>query len=457
MEINFHLLSNHLTKKYEKPDLIYIFYLSLAERIGIGVNMPINRFIAQQKRNRTILIILSVFIICISGGVLSCDKNKDAVGPSGEYQVPLQTDDGWQTASLASVGMDVTALINLMENLREIGEHRIHSLLIVKDGKLVFEEYFQGDKFNLAQFTGETGFDRNDTHNLCSVTKSFTSALIGIAIDKGLIESVDQNVFDFFSEYSHLLTNAPQKGDITINHLLTMTSGLEWDDETYSYFDPRNDMYQLFNNVNPIRYILSKAIVETPGTIFAYRNCNTNVLGEIVHKATSQRLDKFAEDNLFRKLGITDFEWQMLPNNVVFCSGDLRLRPRDMAKFGYLFLNGGMWKDERVISQDWINISTQKLIDPNNYSTNYTWADGYGYQWWVWEDIHGVEYHAYFASGWGGQWIIVCPSENMVVVSTAGNYYTEMIMPIESILVRFIIPSVSQGKTFKSSLHLSMR
>ena len=389
---------------------------------------------------RSILVILP---ICLCIVLSSCEKNKDVIGPSaGQYKVPLQTDDGWETAALFSVGVNEVPLLRLLDKLNNTSDHRIHSILIIKDGKLVFEEYFRGEKYNLAQPTGEMGFDMYDTHNLCSVTKSVTSALIGIAIDNGFIQSVDQKVFDFFPEYTYLLTSAPEKDSLTLKHLLTMTSGLEWDDESTSYFDPRNDLYQLFNSQDPIRYILSKNLNVAPGTVFDYANCNTNVLGEIVRKATEDRLDHFAENYLFSKLSITDFEWQMLPNDVVFCSGDLRLRPRDMAKFGYVFLNDGIWKDEQVISQEWIHISTQKLIDPEKYSASYSWADGYGYQWWTWEDIYGVEYQAYLAAGWGGQWIIMCPSMNTVIVSTAGNYYTDTKIPIEEILVDYIIPSI---------------
>jgi CubicO group peptidase (beta-lactamase class C family) len=205
--------------------------------------------------------------------------------------------------------MNETPLLNLLDQLKKTEDHKIHSLLIIKDGKLVFEEYFPGEKFNLAQYTGETGFDREDTHNLCSATKSFTSALIGIAIDKGFVQSVDQKVFDFFPEYSYILNSTPEKGDMTVEDLLTMRSGLQWDDETYPYYDPRNDMSRMFTSSDPIRYILLKPLIETPGTFFAYRNCNTNVLGAIVGKASGERLDVFSENYLFSKLGITDFEY----------------------------------------------------------------------------------------------------------------------------------------------------
>ena len=133
-----------------------------------------------------------------------------------------------------------------------------------------------------------------------------------------------------------------------------------------------------------------------------------------------------------------------LPDDVVFCSGDLRLRPRDMAKFGSLFLNGGIWKNERVISQNWIDISTQKYIEPGRFQADSSWADGYAFQWWLWEDIYDIEFSAYFASGWGGQWIIVSPPSALVVVTTGGNYYTKEAISIQSILINYIIPSISE-------------
>lgn len=144
-----------------------------------------NNFINTRNRNVRSKILSSLFLIFIYCCPFSRNKNSTDPAAASHYQVPLQTYDGWETASPASVGMDETPLLKLLDKLNEINEHRIHSILIVNDGKLVFEEYFPGDKFNLAQPTGETGFDMDDTHNLCSVTKSFTSALIGIAIDHG--------------------------------------------------------------------------------------------------------------------------------------------------------------------------------------------------------------------------------------------------------------------------------
>jgi CubicO group peptidase (beta-lactamase class C family) len=263
-------------------------------------------------------------------------------------------------------------------------------------------------------------------------------------MDQDYIHSIEQKVFDFFPEYTDLIAGSSEKSNLTLRHLLTMTSGIRWDDETYPYSDTRNDLHQAFISNDPIHYMLSKPIEVQPGTVFQYRNCNTNILGEIIRRATEVRIDQYSKDNLFDKLGIIDFEWQMLSNNVVFTSGDLRLRPRDMAKFGYLFLNRGIWKNQQIISQDWIENSTQQHIDLNTTSNRVDWTDGYGYQWWHWKSVNGTEFNAYFASGWGGQWIIVSPSYNMVIISTAGNYYTNTKITIQQLIANYIIPSMNQ-------------
>jgi len=359
-----------------------------------------------------------------------------------EYKIPLETNDGWETASLESVGLDEILLIDLLDDLNSIENHNWHSLLIIKDGKLVFEEYFPGEKFELAQYTGETGFDMNDKHTLASATKSIASALVGIAIDKGFIESVNQPIFDFYLQYYDIFESSEQKQNLTIQHLLTMRSGITWNDESISYFEPANDMYQIWRNPDPIRYILEKDIYAEPGSVFNYDNCNTNLLGDIVHQVSGERLDHFAENYLFSKLGITDYKWQYLRNNVVFCSGEIRLTPRDMAKFGQLFLDNGKWNGEQIISQEWVDESTTTFTDFSQEPGSNGYEDGYGYQWWTWDNIHGEDFNAYMAQGWGGQWIIVYPDYDIVIVSTGGNYYNSPLLPISRIIVDYILPAL---------------
>jgi len=397
-------------------------------------------------RRRGSIAVPALLTVVLLGAVSTCEKKSGSpTGPDDEgyrYTVPEQTGDGWETASLASVGMDAEPMEDLMDRLAETEDHQVHSLLIVRDGKLVFEEYFPGEKFNLAQYTGEWGFDRDDTHNLCSVTKSFTSALVGIAIDQGLIGSVDEKVFDFFPQHTDLMTGDPLKAGLTIEDLLTMRSGIDWDDETYPYSDPRNDLNQMFNTRQPVRYILSQDILVTPGTVFEYSNCNSNLLGEIVRRTSLERLDLFSGNYLFSRIGVADFQWQMVTSNMVFASGDLRLRPRDMARFGQLFLDGGSWDGRQVISAEWVELSTREHV-PLYAGSADMWEDGYGYHWWRWESIFGVEFRAYMAQGWGGQWIVVWPQGNMVIVTTGGNYYTDPPVPIQAMVIDHILPAVN--------------
>jgi CubicO group peptidase (beta-lactamase class C family) len=373
----------------------------------------------------------------------SCSTVNSSEEPVSEYQVPIATGDGLQVASVGDVGMKQEPLESMMARLKTTTDHRVHSVLVVKNQKLVFEKYYSGRKFNLGQYTGGTGYDINDLHVLCSATKSIASALLGIAIDKGYIKSVDQKVYEFFPEHDDLFNSSPRKRAMTIRHLLTMMSGLEWDDESLPYTDHRNDMHLMFEAADPIRFVLAKPLVADPGTVFDYDNGNTNVIGEIIHRASNQRLDQFAKDHLFDKLGITQMEWQMLKNNVVLCSGDLHLRPRDMAKIGLLFLNKGAWNGEQIISKSWCEISSASSLNPNQYNHEFPWAQGYGFQWWQKTyTVQGRSYSSFFASGWGGQYIIVFPDLNAVVVMTGGNWYDPETIPFFNIISEYMLPSL---------------
>jgi len=399
------------------------------------------------RRRAKLFIILPLLAVSLLGAVLSCEKKKKSPTEPFEeeyhytYTVPEQTGDGWATDSLAGVGMDPAPLVELMNRLADTEDHEVHSLLIVKDGRLVFEEYFPGEIFNNLRYTGEWGYDRDDPHNLCSVAKSFTSALVGIAIDRGMIASVDEKVFDFFPEHADLLDYDPLRAELTIEDLLTMRSGIDWDDETYYYDDPRNDLNRMFSARNPVRFILSKDIVRTPGTAFQYANCNSVLLGDIVRRVSEQRLDEFSGDYLFSKIGVDDYEWQLIRSNIIAAHGDLQLRPRDMARFGLLFLNGGTWDGRQVISPEWIELSTGQHVALDAWSVHRD-EDGYAYHWWRWANIYGVEFEAYMAQGWGEQRIIVWPQANMVIVATGGNFFSDPPVPIQSILVDHILPAV---------------
>jgi CubicO group peptidase (beta-lactamase class C family) len=247
---------------------------------------------------------------------------------------------------------------------------------------------------------------------------------------------VGVKVFSFFPEYSHLIDG--QKGKITIEHLLTMTSGLEWNEWEYPY-DERNDLIQLWIVDDPIEYILAKPVVYEPGTRFYYSGGDVNLLGEIIRRATDQSVDVFAGKYLFTPLGIEAYEWQHLTPEIVYTSGDIKMRPRDMAKFGLLYLQNGIWSGKRIVAEKWIERSTEEYISIVDLS--YEDMHGYGYQWWLKTyraDSRSSE--SYLRTGWGGQAIIAFPELDMVVVFTGGNYTSSE--PVHEIVTRFILQAV---------------
>ena len=381
----------------------------------------------KRSTGRVVLLLLLVSAALLAAGGWAC-------GPAPTSAVPPQTGDGWQTASPAQVGLDARPLDRAAARIRDGTYANVHSLLVVKDGKLVFEQYFRGYTWNYAgdQFRGDlVEFDRDRRHNLASVTKSVTSALVGIAIDQGQIGGVGDKVLDYFPQYTYLRDGA--KDGITLEHLLTMRSGLQWNEMELPYSDNRNDLIQLFRIPDPVEYILAKPLVAPPGTAWYYNGGNTNLLGEIIRQATGQRMDAYAAQVLFAPLGITSYEWDHINAEMIHASGNLQLRPRDMAKFGSLYLNGGEWQGQRIVSREWVEASTQPHARPRG-------GGGYGYQWWLRSyDFGSEQIQAFFAAGWGGQRICIFPDLEMVVVSTGGNYVDED--PLDEIITRFILPA----------------
>jgi len=243
-----------------------------------------------------------------------------------------------------------------------------------------------------------------------------------------------------------------QKGRITLEHLLTMTSGLRWNEMEVWYGYIWNDLIWQFLAPDPMRYVLAKPVVDEPGTAWYYNSGGVNVLGKVIEEASGMRMDDFAERYLFAPLGITEYEWGH-SSDMIHASSDLKLRPRDMAKFGYLYLNGGNWKGQQIISQEWVEKSTKESVSIpweslagilDEYADlAETHIDRYGYLWWL-KRFHANSQSAdaYFAAGLGGQRIFVFPSLDMVVVLTGGNYGAEEKDPSDKIITQYVLPSV---------------
>lgn len=367
---------------------------------------------------------------------------------STQYQVPMQTNDGWQTASLSEVGMEPARMEALMAALEEHPDHWIHSMLVVKDGKLVFETYFPGEDLDLSDMGNGLAskyqkFDRDSLHCMASVSKSITSILMGIAIDRGLVESVQDPMLGYFPEYSHL--SDVVKDEITIEDMLTMSSGLPWS-EAAPYDDPRNDLAAMLMADDPIAFVLSKETVANPGTVFIYNSGTTNLLGEIIHRASGKTLLDYAAQNLFDPLGIESYAWYPFPNatDMMVASSTLYLRPRDMAKIGQLYLDGGVWNGKQVVSEDWVSRSIQESIGMvASESSMPDLNPAYGYQWWLGTFSTGNT-ATYFAAGYGGQFIFVLPEPRMVIVFTAGGFDADNYDAVVQIVNQFLLPAAGR-------------
>lgn len=374
-----------------------------------------------RKLTWLILIVPLIYLSCTSG-----PTNRY------QYQVPEKSQDGIETGSLHSASIDSARVIRGINKILRGRYKQIHSILLYKDGKLVLEEYFPGHKYqwDSPKYQGEfVNWNKDMLHSIMSDTKSITSACIGIAIDKGFIGNVHQSIFDYLPDHQHLRTEG--KEGITIEHMLTMTSGLAWYEWSTPYSSTENPMVGIwFSDKDPITYILEAPMAHSPGTHFTYYGGSMIVLGEIIRNATKMSIDEFAAKYLFCPIEIDSVEWSLkFDNGVIEAAGGLKMRPRDMLKIGITYLDHGMWKDKRIISEEWIENSAKPFARNTGISIpgEDTDKSGYSYSWWVNEfPVSSGSIDTFHAGGWGGQKIIVIPELETVIVFTGGDYSSKV-------------------------------
>ena len=330
--------------------------------------------------------------------------------------VPLDLKDGLEVGSLQDSGLDVALIGKMVEQIANETHKNVDSVLLIKKGKLVLEEYFYQ-------------YDRDKLHQLRSATKSVVSALVGIALDKKLIASREEKVVPFFPEYE-IKNLSAEKRAITVEHLLACESGLACEDGNPELPGEEQKM-----NASPdwARFILDLPMVEPPGKTGKYCTGGVILLGRIVEKASGQRLSDFAAENLFAKLGITNYRWNFKPDNSSFDDAcQLHMRPRDMAKLGLLYMNEGQWNGRQVIAREWVKASLSKH--------SVVRGTDYGYLWWQqWLNVDGTRVDGVTAKGNGGQRIYLWPSLDLLVVITGGNYNEQS--PSDEIQIRYILPA----------------
>jgi CubicO group peptidase (beta-lactamase class C family) len=261
----------------------------------------------------------------------------------------------------------------------------------VRHGELVYEKYF------LPTIKPERRV------HVFSITKSFLSALVGIAMDQGKLDSLDHKVSEYFPEYFYETTD-PRMKQVTLRHLLTMSAGFVWLED-----GPIEKRWMESGNL--VEAAINLKFQESPGTGFNYSSAHTQLLSAILAKLVGEPLRGYAQRNLFSPLGISAADWSWGADDQGYYLGGwgMNLRPRDLARFGYLYLNDGYWDGTQVISKEWVRQSTSKQIGA------YPGLD-YGYLWWVHQSQAPVIYEAL---GYGGQSLYVVPELDMVVVVTA--------------------------------------
>jgi len=331
--------------------------------------------------------------------------------------------EDWVAATPESAGFDTNALwAGLAEVTRS--EANLHAVIIERHGQLVAESYQTGPDrpinilFGLWNpFAAEVAFDANTLHDVRSVSKSVVGLLFGIALDKYQLAGVSAPVLAAYPELADL--HNPERDAITLEHLLTMTSGLAWDEGALP-----NDETRLFWVGEPMRFVFQRPLVATPGTLFNYNSCGTTVLAEFLTRVSGQPLLQLVREALFEPLGITQWEWVRDLRGRPLAFTGLRLRPRDMAKLGRLVLEQGNWRGRQIVSAAWVKDSLRPHIATGlRLPSTATEELGYGYQWWTGRVLwKGRELSWSAAFGNGGQRIFVVPELDLTVVITAGAY-----------------------------------
>ena len=347
----------------------------------------------------------------------------------------LAADNEFPRAEAASAGLSA-ARLRQMEAAISVGDFKqVTSVLLARNGKLLYEHYFDAD--------GAAGL-----RNTRSVTKTVTGMLVGLAIERGLIASVDAKVLDYFADKEPLQNPDPRKAAITIEDFLAMSSLLECDDDNQFSRGNEERMYLVEDWA---RFALDLPIRGFPdwtdpparspyGRSFSYCTAGVTLLGPLLERATHEPVPKFAEELLFAPLGITGIRWQFQPSGAAMTGGGLLLHSVDLLKLGQLYLNGGTWHGRRVLSPEWVSRS----VAPHARVREDT---EYGYLWWLQRFHVGArDFQAFGMSGTGGNKVYVFPKEQLVAVVTTTNYRVSGAHPLtERLLTDYILASLEEG------------
>jgi CubicO group peptidase (beta-lactamase class C family) len=343
-------------------------------------------------------------------------------------KTPVDMHDALPVNSLKAAGLDERYLKLMVDSINANKITNTHSVLISRNGKLVYEQYFNG-------------YDEATVHDLRSASKSISSAIVGIAMDKGLLKDTAQKLFGFLpAKYKHAADGDARKQAISIGSLLTMSSGLDAIDFGIDRKSAASeDEYQ--NSADWLKTVVEAPMINYPGTHANYSSANPYLLGVIVDTVVKYPLDLFIDQNLFEPLGISNYIIFDDPLNRPYFGGGMLLRPRDLLKFGLLYANGGKWQNRQIISKNWVDASFKKYLVLENHNEK----NEYGFLWWHYHyNVNGQTINTIEARGAGGQYIFIVPQYHMVVVITSGNFRNRRVWQPEKIMENYILKTAGK-------------
>ena len=367
--------------------------------------------------------ILAIVILTSVSGYSADILSRDDFPAKGKYRGEYWPTTGWRSCRPEEVGMDSKKLLEVYDYVAN-PEMFTRGIVIIRKGYIIGESYFDGG----SQFTRFESY---------SMAKSFISALIGIALDQEILQSVDTPIYNYYPELlqkkgflvrgrildgsvsmaagreSAILPQS-EKRRITIEHVLQMSSGLEWNESEVDLF---SDVPQMILSDDYIQYVLSKPLTYEPGTYWRYSSGDSMLLSGIIERAAGRTAYEFGYDNLFLPIGMSGISWESDPAGHTIGGWGIDATVREFAKFGHLYLNKGLWDGEQIVSEAWVDESVRPVSEE---------IDFYGYQWWLVRDSEGntgsiVPDDVFYAQGLLNQNIFIIPGEDIVIVRTASD------------------------------------
>lgn len=350
----------------------------------------------------------------------------------------------WEPISPTQVGFAPDLEARLDKLIAEKRVWGLHGIVVVRKDRLVLERYFEGeDHARGIGAIGRVTFEVDTKHDLRSCSKSIIGLLYGIALQLGKVPPPEAPLFSAFPEYADL-AGKEGRDRLTIQHVLTMTMGTDWDESSHPYSDPRNSETAMDNAPDRYRYILERRVVDTPGAHWTYCGGATALLARIISKGTGKALHAFAREALFDPLGMGPTEWATGPDGEPFAASGARMSVRDLARVGTMMLSGGKVGDRAVVPGDWVARCITPAVSADEVRR-------YGYQWFVLDIGFGKPKgwapgrleRMWMAQGEGGQRLFIVPALQLVIAIIAGNYGTEdQWMPPTRVLREAVLPSV---------------